>query len=98
MKFSKFIPTLILLVLAQVSSSYATQPSSVLFSSPLVFNGTQWQVKSALGPVYLVRKEAGAWKVLAVFDGTNGKYHLDWENPTTGEYAALDGVGTCSDS
>ena len=98
MKYPRFVAGLTLLLLAQIGSAFADQVSIGTFNSPLLFSGTQWQVKSALGPVYLARKEASAWKVLAVFDGTNGKYHLDWKNPTTGEYAAMDGAGTRSES
>ena len=98
MKLLKFIPALILLVVGQVNLSYASQPNSCSFNSQLLFSGTQWQVKSSMGPVYLARREDGVWRVLAVFDGTNGKYHLDWQYPTTGEYAALDSIGACSES
>lgn len=98
MKYPRFVAGLIFLVLAQIGPVYADQLSTGTFNSPLLFSGKQWEVRSALGPVYLARKEASAWKVLAVFDGTNGKYHLNWEKPTTGEYAAMDGAGTRSES
>jgi hypothetical protein len=98
MRSPRFFAGLILLVLAQVVPSYADQLSTGTFNSPLFFSGAQWQVKSAIGPVYLARKDAGAWKVLAVFDGTNGKYHLDWETPALGEYTAMDVTGTRSES
>jgi hypothetical protein len=98
MKFPKLIPTFFLLVLGQVIPSQASQASSCTFNSPLSYSGTEWQVNSAMGPVYLARREQGAWRVLAVFDGTNGKYHLSWANPTKGEYAAVDSVGTSSET
>jgi hypothetical protein len=98
MRPPSFVAGLTLLVIAQVIPSYANQLSIGTFNSPLLFSGAQWQVKSAIGPVYLARKDAGAWKVLAVFDGTNGNYHLDWETPALGEYTAMDGAGTRSES
>lgn len=98
MKFIRLLPTLLLLIVGQVSPSYATQAISSSFYSQLRFTGTEWQVKSMVGPIYLARWEDGAWRVLAFFEGTNGKYHLDWENPTKGTYAALDSLGGCSDS
>ena len=97
MTFPKFTPAWLLFILALVSPSYADQPISGSFNSALAFSGSQWQVKASIGPVYLARKEAGVLKVLAVFDGTNGKYFLDWENPTDGEYVALDGIGARSE-
>ena len=98
MKLLRFLPILILLLVGEVIPSYAAQTTSCSFNSQLLFDGARWQVKSTMGPVYLARREEGAWRVLAVFDGTNGKYHLDWKNPTTGEYAALDSAGACSES
>jgi len=98
MKLFRLLPILALLILEAVRPTFAAQAYTCSFNSQLYFNGTQWQVKSSVSPIYLARKEDGAWRVLAVFDGTNGKYHLDWENPTQGEYAALDPMGAASES
>jgi hypothetical protein len=35
--------------------------------------------------------------VLACFDGTKGKYVLEWRNPRPGIYAALDSNGASSE-
>jgi hypothetical protein len=98
MKLFRLLPILALLIVEAVRPSFAAQGYSCSFNSQLCFNGTQWQVKSSVSPIYLARKEDGAWRVLAVFDGTNGKYHLDWENPAQGEYVALDPMGAASES
>ena len=96
MKAHRFLPILIVLALLEVLPSISAQGPVSLFNSPLRFNGAQWQVESAIGPIYLARHENGSWRALAVFDGTNGKYFLNWENPTKGTYAAMDSQGTCS--
>ncbi len=97
MKILKFLPILVILILGNANPSSA-QVGSCTFQSPLRYNGTQWQVASIVGPVYLARLEGGAWRILAVFDGVNGKYHLNWDEPTKGTYAALDTFGVSSDS
>jgi hypothetical protein len=98
MKFKTLLPLLLVLVLGQQSLSYSAQSSVCTFQSPLRFKSSQWQIQSALAPVYLARLEAGTWRVLAQFDGTNGKYHLEWENPAMGVYVAMDTLGTFSES
>lgn len=98
MKLSQSIPVLLLLAIGLFGTLRADQPTVCTFNSPLVFKGSQWRVKSAVGPVYLARWERSAWRVLAVFDGTKGQYHLDWENPASGLYSAVDSAGACSES
>ena len=98
MKPLRLLPTLILFLLGIVGPSRATQAESSNFLSPLRYTGSQWQVKSTLGPISLARLEGGTWRVLACFDGTKGKYFLDWEQPNHGVYAALDSLGGFSES
>jgi hypothetical protein len=98
MTFKTFIPLLLALAFGQQTLSYSAQSSVCMFQSPLRYRSAQWQIQSALAPVYLARLEGGTWRVLAQFDGTNGKYHLDWENPAKGVYAAMDTLGAFSES
>jgi hypothetical protein len=97
MKILKLLPILTLLTLGQAIPSYSAQTNFGTFHSPLRFTGTHWKVESAIGPVYLARQENGSWRVLTVFDGTNGKYFLNWENPAKGTYVAIDSLGACSE-
>lgn len=76
----------------------AAPQTANVFVSPLHFNGRQWRIESDCGPVYLARMEGDSWKVLAIFDGTNGDYYLDWKRPVSGIYAAVDPFGRVSES
>lgn len=96
MKRAKVLPTL-LLAWGIVGASWAALVESRSFLSPLNYTGSTWQVKSDIGPLYLARLEGKTWRVLACFDGTKGKYFLDWKNPAPGIYAALDPNGACSE-
>jgi hypothetical protein len=98
MTFPRSLAALFLMAVGFVASVQAGQVNAATFNSPLVFKGTQWKVKSSVGPVYLARMEGGAWKVLAIFDGTKGEYHLDWEAPAGGLYSAVDSRGVCSET
>ncbi len=98
MTFPRTLSSLFLMLVGFVVSVQAGQANAATFNSPLVFKGTQWKVKSSVGPVYLARMEGGAWKVLAIFDGTKGEYHLDWEAPADGLYSAVDSRGVCSET
>ncbi len=98
MTFPRTLSSLFLMLVGFVVSVQAGQANAATFNSPLVFKGTQWKVKSSVGPVYLARMEGGAWKVLAIFDGTKGEYHLDWKAPADGLYSAVDSRGVCSET
>jgi len=100
MKLFKLLPVLSILIMSQVNTSCSAETGAVIcsFLSPLSYNGTQWKVRCENAPVYLARWENNSWRVLAVFDGTTGKYHLDWERPTPGVYVAFDSFGRISDS
>ena len=76
----------------------AAQVDGVTFLSRLSYSGSEWQVKSSIGPIYLARLENGKWRMLACFDGTEGKYFLEWQKPNSGVYAAIDGNGSCSET
>ena len=97
MKREKVIPILLLLLAGMLGPSWAAPVESRNFLSPLHFTGSAWQVKSDVGPLYLARLEGGAWRVMACFGGTNGKYVLEWRNPYPGIYAALDSNGASSE-
>jgi len=97
MKRAKAIPILLLLLAGILGASGAAPVESRNFLSPLHYTGAGWQVKSDVGPLYLARLEGGAWRVLACFDGTKGKYVLEWRNPQPGIYAAIDSNGACSE-
>ena len=98
MKHLHLLLTLLLVVVLNVGTLRAQQVDAVTFITPLSYTGSQWQVKSSIGPIYLARLENGHWRVLACFDGTAGKYFLDWQKPNTGVYAAIDGNGSCSET
>ncbi|MBL9209711.1 MAG: hypothetical protein JNL92_04540 [Opitutaceae bacterium] len=97
MKSAKVLPILLLLLAGLLGPSWAAPVESRNFLSPLHYSGSLWQVKSDVGPVYLARREGGVWRVLACFDGTKGKYVLEWRNPHPGIYAAIDSNGACSE-
>jgi len=97
MKRAKLLPILLLLLAGVLGPSRAASAGSSTFVSPLHYTGTAWQVKSDIGPLYLARLEGGAWRVLACFDGTKGKYFLEWRNPNPGVYAAIDSNGVSSE-
>lgn len=97
MKREKVFPVLLLLLAGMLGPSWAAPVESRNFLSPLFYTGSGWQVKSDVGPLYLARLEGGAWRVLACFDGTKGKYVLEWRNPHPGIYAALDANGASSE-
>jgi hypothetical protein len=99
MKSIKYLPLLLLAMLGQVNPSAEAEPVTIVctFLSPLRYSGTQWKVKSEIGPIYLARWENNNWRLLAAFDGTGGNYFLDWEAPTPGIYAAVDSLGRSSD-
>ena len=98
MKLLRYLPILMLLALGQVNRSSAAPVVVCPFRSQLSYTGTQWQVRSEAGPIYLARWESNSWHILAVFDGTNGRYYLNWEGPAKGIYVALDSFGVCSES
>jgi len=94
----KSTKVLLILLLAGVwAPSWAAPVEAHNFLSPLRYSGSAWQVKSDIGPLYLARLEGGAWRVLACFDGTKGKYFLEWRNPHPGIYAAINSNGTSSE-
>lgn len=64
----------------------------------LSYSGTQWQVEASAGPIYLARWQDNEWRALAAFVGDGATYRLDWQNPKSGEYVALDSSGRISDS
>ena len=97
MKRQKVLPILLLLLAGVMGPSRAASAGTSNFVSPLRYTGTAWQVMSDVGPLYLARFEAGAWRVLACFDGTKGKYFLEWRNPYPGLYAAIDSNGVSSE-
>lgn len=88
---------LVLLAVGSFSSSQAAPVEPRNFLSPLSFTGSEWRVRSDVGPIYLARLEGGAWRVLACFDGTKGRYFLEWRNAHPGIYAAIDSNGACSE-
>ena len=97
MKRAKAFPILLLLLAGILGPSSAAPVESRNFLSPLHYTGAVWQVKSDVGPLYLARFEGGVWRVLACFDGTKGRYVLEWTNPRPGIYAAIDSNGACSE-
>ena len=100
MKLIKFPALLIILMLSQVNTPCFAEEQVVIcsFLSPLSYKAGEWKVRSENGPVYLARWENNTWRVLATFDGTVGKYYLDWAGATPGTYVAVDSFGRCSDS
>lgn len=94
----KLLPILFVLIFGIVGPSQAAPADSCTFLSPLQFTGSQWQVKSSIGPIFLARLEGNSWRVLACFDGTKGKYFLEWSSPQSGVYAAIDSRGACSET
>jgi len=78
------------------SQAAPVQPRN--FLSALSYTGSEWRVKSDVGPIYLARFEGGTWRVLACFDGTKGNYVLSWQKPYAGIYAAIDPSGAFSEA
>ncbi len=100
--FSTMNPrTVLRLLIALVAGSWvlgeAASATPRNFLSPLTFTGTEWRVRSDVGPVYLARWESGAWRIVACFDGSKGNYVLSWVKPYAGVYAAIDPSGTSSE-
>ncbi|MBI5693138.1 MAG: hypothetical protein HZC55_23930 [Verrucomicrobia bacterium] len=96
MKTRRPLLILALLALGAVVPIFPARALPSIFQSPLQFTGSQWQVESLIGPIYLARQEGETWRQVSVFDGTNGKYHLNWAHPAKGVYVAMDSQGTCS--
>jgi hypothetical protein len=95
-------PLAVLLALLLAAGVFSRTPVAAIearnFRSPLSYTGSEWRVKSDVGPVYLARFEGGVWRVLASFDGTKGNYVLPWARPYAGIYAAIDSSGACSEA
>lgn len=94
-------PLVVLLAMLLAAGAFSPSQAAPVeprnFLSPLAYSGTEWRVRSDVGPIYLARLEGGAWRVLACFDGTKGRYFLEWRNPHPGIYAAIDSNGACSE-
>lgn len=88
----------VLLAAGAFTSSQAAPVEPRSFLSPLSYSGSEWRVRSDIGPIYLARLEGGVWRVLACFDGTKGNYVLPWKRPYAGIYAAIGPSGVCSEA
>jgi hypothetical protein len=87
----------VLLAAGSFTSSQAAPVEPRNFLSSLSYSGSEWRVRSDVGPIYLARLEGGTWRVLACFDGTKGNYVLQWKTPYAGIYAAIAPSGAFSE-